>query len=1387
MPSSPGPNEYKRTLQRFFYRGISLVPQDALPEGKAAFALNIRSHEEGTWEPRYGQTLAADTVLPGPIHSIFRLNDTTPFADVGAPSRRLVGSDVGLYGGTPGSATLSLADTGYSGDPMTGVVCPPFASPRPFLYIGDSARLRKINSSFNDMPIGIAQPILPPEGELAVPETVFLNTVGVAAWTAYGGDTTPAAPTPAPFSDRVNTVITDLIFDSGVDGMCSVVVADFNNFTPGMTAEIGPSTETAIIQDILPAIASTTIAAILYDSGTTGLCTIQPEGSFSAGQIELPDPEQIRRRYADLNTPAPPPVTVTRTVDYPVNALVSLNGVETVRIQSIAIGPDGVQSFRCYTFGTYAAGDTIDGLPSFRAFCQTAWGIGDTVSAVELDVTLTPLNDTDSFIGGVQSPLSGGWRNWATIFTRATQPEDIIRFGIKVSGLGYVESVRLVLDLSPTGPAFLKDYYFYEWRASDLVTAIQATSEITTGLVADAQADAVRQGLVTGLYTDQYGQQRRRGTVQAVDSDLAVSREPSDDAEMTGREAVPRTSREAIARAAPVPVGGGVARQLALGNDAWMTLECRVGDLMRVGTDTTLSLTRLLNALITVQTKGTTVPLTLSFSDVYLTGGYGPDVASTLPPYVYRYSYRSTITGEKSNPSPPMRAGLLPRRGRVELNAFASLDPQCDVIDWWKFGGALARWAYVGTAPNTTADFHDDMADRMIDGGQGIWVDQYQPFPVSDLPRSGTALLAGTALEWVSGDTFNPLWAADTLIVVNGRATQLYMSPASTTRLEVVDNCGSGTVDFYLPSPTILSQPLPAIWGGPIGNAWYTFACGDPTDPGVLHWTNPGDPDASNEANVLVASTASDPLLNGFFDNGVPYVWSTSDLLRIVPVPGDRTPFRVISTNCGRGLWSRWAMCLDPDGGCYFLAKDGIYFTGGGGAAISLTGPDLQPLFPQEGTTPEAIRNLNPIDMTQTTKLVLAFVDQVLYFDYVDTEGEEHTLVYEPRYKRWTPDTYAVGATARLGEPGPQVETHLLGGSDGRLRQVDSNSLVDVDASGDLADIDWAYWTVWAHGEDPRAFKQWGDAILDFNPGGSQDGILVTPVVDNGNVALTQQTIGLGGTVRDTFLVEVGAGGEVGYGVLSRNFGLWIEGAVQACDTQRPIFYLWEPAYLWKGTSVGFRATDWEDLGYKGAKFIQGVVIRANTFGVAKAVEVQFDGPNGAPQLGVTLSLLHDGEQSIAYPQADTGWQPFHGQLVRLQGIDDNEWTLLDWRFVWEPAPELATQWETQDTTFDLPGFLDVRDGVMAYAATQDVELAVWHDDIVRTYVLPATLGEYARAYVLFSAEKGKSVRFQWSSDAPFRLYKRDCSVRVQGWGIPGGYQVVNPFGGPSRVSGAEI
>ena len=88
MPSSPSPATYKRTLQRFFYKGISLQPQDALAEGKLAWGRNIRTYMDGAIEVRYGlDELTVAGIGTGPVHTIARLNDPSAAGAASRPAR----------------------------------------------------------------------------------------------------------------------------------------------------------------------------------------------------------------------------------------------------------------------------------------------------------------------------------------------------------------------------------------------------------------------------------------------------------------------------------------------------------------------------------------------------------------------------------------------------------------------------------------------------------------------------------------------------------------------------------------------------------------------------------------------------------------------------------------------------------------------------------------------------------------------------------------------------------------------------------------------------------------------------------------------------------------------------------------------------------------------------------------------------------------------------------------------------------------------------------------------------------------------------------------------------------------------------------------------------
>jgi len=424
------------------------------------------------------------------------------------------------------------------------------------------------------------------------------------------------------------------------------------------------------------------------------------------------------------------------------------------------------------------------------------------------------------------------------------------------------------------------------------------------------------------------------------------------------------------------------------------------------------------------------------------------------------------------------------------VTAAQSADPQVDLIDWWRFGGSLTTWTYVGTTRNVASPlFNDDYGDQAIDGGKTIEYDNFQPWPSTDLPRVGTVNVAGNTLRWVSGDLFNVNWSEGSAIVVNNRIFTLLMRPVSTTLLFLTQSAGVGTgVAFTVPSATLVSQFFPVLFGGPIGGVIFTFGVGDARNPGNVTWSKPNNPDVTSDRNTMPVTAPSEPLISGCLYDGLPYVFSPDNCYVLEPTFSDVNAFRALVTPCGRGLWARTAICPTPYG-IAFLAKDGIGLTRGGGIAEMITNKDLYPLFPHDGRAGVAVNGFSPPDMTVTNRLRLSFCDGYLYFDYQDTAGALRTLTYRFIDDSWWFDRYTPGITARHAEFGDTVHEMLLGGSNGngfRLAGVLDNATA----------IDCLATRVENQG-DARAQKLYRDCMLELESGGAVNVTLSMGLTNN--------------------------------------------------------------------------------------------------------------------------------------------------------------------------------------------------------------------------------------------------------------------------------------------------
>lgn len=1157
-------SSFQRQEPRFFCKGVCLnAPQDACPDGKYPILRNARSYQQGTLQARLGLTAIANGALgAGAIHSITRLNDPTPFA--AAAFFRVFGAGAVIRAG---NTTYPQIDTGYSGNPLSFVTAAPVGAPNPYVYVGDSSRMRKFDVNGHLYPIGIAAPLAAPSGVVGSLPIGYVFKAGtgpafIAAGTAAGAVAT---------LNRINTTIAQIIYDSGATGNCSVVPTSFAGINANCIINYN-GVESLPVFQVCVKVASTTIASIIYDAGTTGLCTIQPAASLGTGQVEVPQVSDYLGRLGDYASPArlqqmfpnlrgwwsgvatgvdtqitqqlqaqsgmgglPPQIDpgavashTIRQVDFPVNCLVTLAGAETVRILSVALGPDGVLSFRCSTTGTRSAGDSIVGVASYRTFTNNNYVAGNTLQDVAYTNVLTPpAGPPPQTVGGVQSP--GGFtvvNNMGQIVGRATQPDDDLHLSVRVSDLSTVQGIRVYLDVDATTNDYTRNYYMYEWRSSDLITALQSANA--------APVDTV-QALRPDVITNEILNQSNPAITGAL---YAPGMSPGQMALPGGSVQIPLPTQSGLGTAMTT-----VSDQLGGGNSQWLDLTAKISQLTRVGNDPSRTFQDVVAVEVLVEFTGSN-PITVDYDSLWISGGFGPDIGALGVPYTYCYRYRSTITGAKSNPSPATRAGFQLRRQNVALTGVQSADPQVDVVDWFRIGGTLPRMTYVGTTANANPPtFTDVYRDVDIDGGDPLEYTYFQPWATTDKQRTGTVTVAGNAVRQTGGtDAFSTSWAPGTPIIINGRVYTLYAQPSSPTLLFTNENVGSGTgLTYTVPQPTLLSQNLPGYWG-PTPGDYTTFACGDPNNPGGLYYTIANDPDRTSDQHMVMVTSGSDPLQNGCIWDDIPFVFSTANLYQIQSDGrggwvGNKTP-------CGRGLWTRWAFTASSPRGIYFLAKDGIYLTPGGGPAVSITDADLYPLFPHDGIPAVAVNGFNPPDMTQVTRLRLSYVNGWLYFDYLDTAAASKTLAYREADGTWWPDSYTPGITTRWSSDGPAVYEELIGGTDGTVYNPSGalDGATGISATARLV----------LNQGDARRQKVYRDVMLDADLTSSQ--LTVAATGTNASIALASQTL-VGSTGRQEYFTNV----LPGKGILANN--LTVDLSWTPVIATAPILYLIDAAF----------------------------------------------------------------------------------------------------------------------------------------------------------------------------------------------------------------------------------
>jgi hypothetical protein len=766
-----------------------------------------------------------------------------------------------------------------------------------------------------------------------------------------------------------------------------------------------------------------------------------------------------------------------------------------------------------------------------------------------------------------------------------------------------------------------------------------------------------------------------------------------------------------------------------------------------------------------------------------------PSSTAGVGAYQYRYRYRSSTTGVISNPSPETL--ILYASGGI-VTATMSPTPSVTHVDFFRFGGALLEYFYVGSAPNTAPSFTDTVTDANAQLNEILPIDRDQPFTVAGIPIQGTCTVvtAGglATVTWATLDQFintkngSLLMTAGTLVNLSGRNYAMYRATNSATQIVVRDPLGTAgaATTFVIQNPVLQGKSLPFVWG-PFQNVF--FACGDVLNPGILYWTNGNDPDSASALNFQEVTTPSEPLLNGFIMDGRAYVFSSERLFTIFPNPATPTQsWEINETPCQRGMWTNWCYTVlgEKQGGgeCYFLARDGIWVTAGG-RAENITDADLYELFPHEGdnTQGTASNGFNPVDLTQRTYLRLSHSRGYLYFDYRDSVGALRTLAYEIASKAWYPDLYTPGLRVHYGEEGREAGRLLAGADNGVLYfsggSTDNASVIACNARSKSIDFD-----------DPGAQKLIGDIATEMSTG--DQSINVQPYYNN--EAITGPITAYAASAARTHrILDINAGsGQTAYNV-ALDFS-WSNAGASA------ILFIWTPSASPKPADIQQRCVEWHEFlpGIPDA-YVTGIRLWADTRDLAgtaqtKTVDVWVD------QLfsGQTITVLGNGEMPFVF-----SWPVFKGKLGRLLPTDTNRCRILNWEWIAESEPPVLRNWDTNWSPLGERTSIAYVTGVVVVADTQGAAKTLTfqsefegafsgHVAIGGSNAMTTVLrGTHSFAFTPFRAEQ---LRFYSYDGVPGRLYTWEWITHfVEGRYLANWDATYKDFGNERLIKGVRI
>jgi len=201
--------EFQKTTFPFQVAGINLtLPIDRLPPNKYRLLENVRSYGVNCQGRQGISKVNSNTTIVADVHSMFSFDDPIPspsaFPTVYKAHTRLrgIGTQLEQASDNINPVFFSLIETGFSGKPMSFTVNDSDQSPRPWTFIADFNKLRKVSSNATSPAnlVGIAPPNFAPTAATSgpIPDGPDIGTTGVPYVYAFRARSDPDLNTGCP-------------------------------------------------------------------------------------------------------------------------------------------------------------------------------------------------------------------------------------------------------------------------------------------------------------------------------------------------------------------------------------------------------------------------------------------------------------------------------------------------------------------------------------------------------------------------------------------------------------------------------------------------------------------------------------------------------------------------------------------------------------------------------------------------------------------------------------------------------------------------------------------------------------------------------------------------------------------------------------------------------------------------------------------------------------------------------------------------------------------------------------------------------------------------------------------------------------------------------------